>query len=164
MNIFSIDPQRPPIPQACQSRIQTDCIPETPRWVTNNRWSIWWQPCSWWCLSRSLYPLLFSTTINLCQTTFVSIVEKQLLILLETIAITRVRQRKLLKPFILPKMKTLYNHILVFFNLDDDWAERHVMLAKGEMIEKKIAFDPQDEFSSWYKKMWEELLSEIDSL
>jgi hypothetical protein len=33
-----------------------------------------------------------------------------------------------------------------------------------EMIEKKIAFDPQDEFSSWYKKMWEELLSEIYSI
>jgi hypothetical protein len=33
-----------------------------------------------------------------------------------------------------------------------------------EMIEKKLSFDPQDEFSCWYKKMWEELLSEIDSL
>lgn len=33
-----------------------------------------------------------------------------------------------------------------------------------EIVEKKIAFDPQDEFSSWYKKMWEELLSEIDLL
>jgi hypothetical protein len=33
-----------------------------------------------------------------------------------------------------------------------------------EMVEKKITFDPQDEFSSWYKKMWEELLSEIYSL
>jgi hypothetical protein len=33
-----------------------------------------------------------------------------------------------------------------------------------EMVERKIAFDPQDDFSCWYKKMWEELLDEIDTL
>jgi hypothetical protein len=65
-------------------------------------------------------------------------------------------------------LKSRWNDTILFINIKDELLKLPSLPDKSlqirEMIERKIEFDPQDEFSCWYKKMWEELLSEIDSL